>query len=78
MTTAAARRANRDIDAIVAALRARFGDRLTTAASVLEQHGRDESYHTTAPPDAVVYAESTDDVVAVVQLCREYKVPLIP
>ena len=78
MVSIAARRANRDIDAVLAALRARFGERFTTAASVLEQHGRDESYHTAAPPDAVVYAQSTEEVVEVVKLCAEYKVPLIP
>ena len=76
--TPAARRANREIDAVIAALRQRFGDRLTTASSVLEQHGRDEGHHATIPPDAVVYAESTDDVVAAVALCRDHKVPLIP
>jgi D-lactate dehydrogenase (cytochrome) len=78
MTTVAARRANRDIDAVLAALRARFGDRVTTVATVLEQHGRDESYHVAAPPDAVVYGQSTADVVAVVEICRDHKVPLIP
>jgi D-lactate dehydrogenase (cytochrome) len=30
------------------------------------------------PPDAVVYAESTDDVAAAVALCRAHKVPVIP
>ena len=78
MSTAAARRPNRDIDAVLAALRARFGDRVTTADSVLQQHGRDEGHHATMPPDAVVFAEATADVVAVVGLCREHKVPLIP
>ena len=76
MSTAARR--NREIDPLLAALRERFGDRLTTSTSVLEQHGRDEGHHTTAPPDAVVFAESTDDVVAVVKLCGEFQVPLIP
>jgi D-lactate dehydrogenase (cytochrome) len=78
MSTVAARRPHRDIDAVLAVLRQRFGERLTTATTVLEQHGRDESYHTTAPPDAVVFAQSTEDVVAVVELCRDHKVPLIP
>jgi D-lactate dehydrogenase (cytochrome) len=78
MSTAAARRANHRTDALIAALRERFGDRLTTAASVLEQHGRDEGHHATVPPDAVVFAQSTEDVVLVVKLCGEHRVPLIP
>ena len=79
MTAAVAvRRANCDIDAVLAALRPRFGERLTTSPSVLEQHGRDEGHHATLPPDAVVYAHSTAEVVEVVKLCGEYKVPLIP
>jgi D-lactate dehydrogenase (cytochrome) len=79
MTAAVAvRRANCDIDAVLAALRPRFGERLTTSPSVLEQHGRDEGHHATLPPDAVVYAHSTADVVEIVKLCRAHRVPLIP
>jgi D-lactate dehydrogenase (cytochrome) len=78
MVTAAARRADRNIEPILAALRQRFGERVTTSASVLEQHGRDEGHHATVPPDAVVYAQSTADVVAVVELCHAHRVPLIP
>jgi D-lactate dehydrogenase (cytochrome) len=78
MTAAARRRNAREIEPLIAALRRRFGDRVTTSASVLEQHGRDEGHHATIPPDAVVFAQSTDDVVAVVKLCGEHKVPLIP
>jgi D-lactate dehydrogenase (cytochrome) len=78
MSTVTARRSHRDMDVVLAALRARFDDRITTSASVLEQHGRDEGHHATMPPDVVVYAQSTDDVVAVVGLCREHKIPLIP
>jgi D-lactate dehydrogenase (cytochrome) len=78
MSTATARRPNHDINVVLATLRGRFGNRITTSTSVLEQHGRDEGHHVTMPPDAVVYAQSTEDVVAVVEVCREYKVPLIP
>src|ERR1700691_3599881 len=74
----AARRANRPIEPLIATLRQRFGERVTTSVSVLEQHGRDEGHHATIPPDAVVYAQSTEDVVSVVKLCGEYHVPLIP
>ncbi|AZG07533.1 FAD-binding protein [Pigmentiphaga sp. H8] len=59
------------------ALAARFGDRLSLNASVREHHGRDESPYPAVPPDAVVFAESTDDVVAAVQACAAHGVPLI-
>ncbi|MFO1200524.1 MAG: FAD-linked oxidase C-terminal domain-containing protein [Burkholderiaceae bacterium] len=64
--------------ALADALRARFGERFSTAQAVRDHHGRDESPFPTTPPDAVVYAESTQDVVTVVNLCREHKTPLIP
>jgi len=64
--------------AFVAALAARFGNRLSLAAAVREQHGRDESPYAPLPPDAVLFAESTDDVLALVALCGQHRVPLIP
>ena len=64
--------------AMLTALRARFGDRCSTAAAVREQHGRDESAYPPSPPEAVVFCESTEDVAAVVALCSEHAVPVIP
>jgi D-lactate dehydrogenase (cytochrome) len=60
------------------ALRARFGERCSTAAAVREQHGRDESPYPATPPDAVVFCESTDEVAFVVGLAAGYDVPVIP
>jgi D-lactate dehydrogenase (cytochrome) len=54
------------------------GERLSTAEAVREQHGHDESYHPSQAPGAVVFARSTDEVSAVVGLCAEHKVPVIP
>ncbi len=62
----------------IAALGALLGSRLSTAAAVREQHGRDESYHAAFPPDAVAFVESTDEVAAVVRICAEHGVPIIP
>ena len=44
---------------VIEELRSRYGARVSTSESVLDQHGRDESYHPSAPPDAVFFAEST-------------------
>jgi D-lactate dehydrogenase (cytochrome) len=59
------------------ALAARFGERFTMAQSVRDHHGKDESPFPTVPPDAVVFAQSTGEVVAVVDLCRQHRYPLI-
>ena len=60
------------------ALRARFGDRLSTAEAVRAHHGRDESAYDPMLPDAVVFAQTTEDVAAVAKLCFEHEIPLIP
>ena len=44
-------------------LRALLGDRLTTSRGVREHHGKDESYYPYAPPDAVVFAHSTEVLI---------------
>ncbi len=65
--------------ALIDALKARFGERCSTAQVVREQHGRDESSYTTVPPPAaVVFAESTADVADAVKLASEHNVPVIP
>ncbi len=55
-----------------------IGDRLSTAASVRERHGKDESYHASVPPDAVAHVESTEEVSEIVRICARHKVPVIP
>jgi D-lactate dehydrogenase (cytochrome) len=63
---------------VIAGLSALLGDRLSTARSVREQHGKDESYHIPHAPDAVAFVQSTDEVAAVVRLCAAHGVPVIP
>jgi len=60
------------------ALRALLGKRLTTAPAVLEHHGKSEGHHKTQPPDAVCFANSTEEVSQIVRLCAENDVPIIP
>jgi D-lactate dehydrogenase (cytochrome) len=64
--------------ALVAALKARFDARCSTAMAVREQHGRDESSFHVPPPAAVVFAESTQDVADAVRLASEHVTPVIP
>ena len=64
--------------AMLDALRAHFGERCSTSAAVRDQHGRGESVYDAAPPEAVVFCESTDDVVFVVKQAAANGVPVIP
>ncbi|GAB4403545.1 MAG: FAD-linked oxidase C-terminal domain-containing protein [Rhodoferax sp.] len=64
--------------ALRAALQQRFGVQLSLAQAVREQHGRDESAFSVPPPQAVVFAQSTQDVADAVRLAAQYKVPVIP
>jgi D-lactate dehydrogenase (cytochrome) len=57
--------------------KALLGDRLSTSQAVRDQHARGEDYFTPAPPDAVAYVESTEEVAAVVKICAQHKVPVI-
>lgn len=59
------------------ALARRFGYRFSQAMAVREHHGRDESPYPVMPPEAVVYAETTEEVAAVAELCNHHHVPLI-
>jgi D-lactate dehydrogenase (cytochrome) len=69
----------RELDAtLLEELRALLGERVSTARAVREHHGKDESYFPYAPPDAVVFPESTEEVRDVVDLCRRRRTPIIP
>jgi D-lactate dehydrogenase (cytochrome) len=64
--------------AMLEALQARFGSRCSVALALREQHGRDESPFDVPPPDAVVFAETNEEVAFVVSLAQQHRVPLIP
>ncbi len=59
-------------------LRSLLGERLSTASDVRESHGKDISYHTPAPPDAVAFPLSTDEVSRIVRICAQHETPMIP
>ena len=53
-------------------------ERVSRSDDDLERHGTDESYHPPVPPDLVVYPETTEEVVGIVDRCRARGVPIIP
>ncbi|MFZ6050062.1 FAD-binding oxidoreductase [Pseudomonas sp. CR3202] len=64
--------------ALADALASLLGERFSTAAAVCEHHGRDESLYDPVPPDAVVFARSQDEISAILRLCHQHRVPVIP
>jgi D-lactate dehydrogenase (cytochrome) len=64
-------------DTVIAALAARYGNRLSTSQALREQHGHTTTWVGNQPPDAVVFPQSTEEVQEVVRLCAAHRVPVI-
>jgi len=58
-------------------LRPRFGNRIQTGLPIRQQHANTLTWLPAPAPDAVVFAETADDVAAVVRACAARKVPVI-
>jgi len=66
------------IAAALPILAQRFGDRFVCSDALRWQHGATTTWLMNQPPDAVVFAESAEDVSIVVGVCAAHKVPIIP
>ncbi|MGD9868829.1 MAG: FAD-binding oxidoreductase [Hyphomicrobiales bacterium] len=66
------------LETVIAALRERFGKRLSTAAAVREQHGSTLTWLANQPADAVAFVQTTEEVAGIVALCASHGVPVIP
>jgi D-lactate dehydrogenase (cytochrome) len=73
-----ARRDPHAIKSVVAALAAKFGNRLVTSQAVREQHANTTTWIANEPPDAVVFPQATGDVQDVVRICAAHQMPVIP
>ncbi|QFT92644.1 putative FAD-linked oxidoreductase [Roseovarius sp. THAF9] len=54
-----------------------LGQRLSLSKSDLQEHGRSETHFADAPPDAVAYPDTTEEVRQIVQACARHGVPVI-
>jgi D-lactate dehydrogenase (cytochrome) len=54
-----------------------LGDRVSDAESVKEQHSKGESWHRPVLPDLVCFAESTEEVSAIVKCCDRHNTPMV-
>jgi D-lactate dehydrogenase (cytochrome) len=55
-----------------------LGERLRLDLPTREQHGASEAHFATMPPDAVAFPVTTEEVVTIVRLCGEHRVPMVP
>lgn len=62
----------------IAELQRELGSKVSLNDTVREQHSGDESFHLPVLPDAVVFAESTADVVIALRICNKHRVPVVP
>ena len=68
---------NTPLASLIIRLRDLIGDRASTVPSLLQQHGRGESWHPTQAPDVVCFARNNTEVAQIVCLCAEVKIPII-
>jgi D-lactate dehydrogenase (cytochrome) len=66
------------VAALNAELAERFGNRFSASEAIRRQHGHTLTWLENQPPDAVVFAETRDDVVGVVQICARHDAPIVP
>ncbi len=66
------------VAALNAGLAARFGNRFTASEAIRKAHGHTLTWLENQPPDAVVFAESNDDVIDLVRLCAKHDAPIVP
>lgn len=66
------------IDTAIGILKQQFGERLQTGGAIREQHGHTTTWIDNQPPDAVIFASSTQEVSDIVKICAAHRVPIIP
>jgi D-lactate dehydrogenase (cytochrome) len=65
------------IERAMGMLSQRFGARFQSGAAVREQHGHTTTWIENQPPDAVVFAQNTEEVSEIVKVCAQHGVPVI-
>ncbi len=67
-----------DTAAAISALRKRFGDRVATAEAIRRQHANTLTWIECQPPDVVVWPISTAEVVDIVRIASDSRLPVVP
>ena len=67
-----------NIKTAIDVLKQRFGERVSTAESVRAHHTHTTTRMESQLPDAVVFADNTQDVSDIVSICAEHRCPIVP
>tara|TARA_Y100000991_G_scaffold96785_1_gene73003 strand:- start:52 stop:1428 length:1377 start_codon:yes stop_codon:yes gene_type:complete len=67
----------KNIQQAIDTLKQQFGERLSTSPSVRQQHGHTTTRISNQPPDAVIFAKTTDEVSAILRVCNQTSCPAI-
>ncbi len=65
------------IETALHALSQMLGDQVSMAKPDLDAHGQSETHFAAAPPNAVAYPKSAEDVSLIVKICAEHQCPVI-
>lgn len=66
-----------DFSLPISILQQRFGDRVQTGEAIRRQHAHTTTYLENQPPDAVFFAESTEEVAEAVRIAHEHSMPVV-
>ena len=69
---------SRPVDAVIAAAATFLGERITTNASLREQHSHGEDAQPPVMPDAVAFIETSEEAGRLLALCHAHRVPVVP
>ncbi len=70
--------AKADLAAVISALTARFESRASTLPGIRQTHANSLTWVAPQLPDIVVFPDSTEEIIDIVQLCAAHRVPMIP
>jgi D-lactate dehydrogenase (cytochrome) len=63
---------------VIDTIRAFLGDRLTTNATLREHHSHGQDTQPPVMPDAVAFAETSEEVAKLLAICHAERVPVVP
>ena len=66
------------VDAVISQAREFLGDRITTNATLRDQHAHGEDSYPRVQPDAVAFVEAGEEAARLLALCNTHHIPVVP